>query len=49
VIVTHDQDEALSMATHVAVMNQGRILQIDDPVPSTNSRGPASSPISSAR
>ena len=31
VIVTHDQDEALSMATHVAVMNQGRVLQISDP------------------
>ncbi len=31
VIVTHDQDEALSMATHIAVMNQGRILQISDP------------------
>ncbi len=31
VIVTHDQGEALSMATHVAVMNQGRVLQISDP------------------
>ncbi len=31
VIVTHDQDEALSMATHIAVMNRGRILQISDP------------------
>ena len=31
VIVTHDQDEALSMATHIAVMNRGRILQVSDP------------------
>jgi spermidine/putrescine ABC transporter ATP-binding subunit len=27
VIVTHDQEEALSMATEIAVMSQGRILQ----------------------
>ena len=31
VMVTHDQDEALSMATRVAVMNHGRIHQAESP------------------
>ena len=31
VFVTHDQDEALVMADRIAVMNQGRIEQIDAP------------------
>ncbi|WP_347558235.1 ABC transporter ATP-binding protein [Robbsia sp. KACC 23696] len=31
VLVTHDQDEALSMADKVAVMSKGRIEQIGDP------------------
>ena len=31
VFVTHDQDEALVMADRIAVMNQGRIEQIDEP------------------
>ena len=30
-LVTHDQEEALSMADHVAVMSEGRILQIATP------------------
>jgi len=30
-MVTHDQEEAMSMATRVAVMNQGRIAQIGAP------------------
>jgi ABC-type Fe3+/spermidine/putrescine transport system ATPase subunit len=30
-IVTHDQEEALGMATRIAVMNQGRIAQIGAP------------------
>jgi iron(III) transport system ATP-binding protein len=30
-LVTHDQDEALSMADHVAVIRQGRICQRDTP------------------
>jgi putative spermidine/putrescine transport system ATP-binding protein len=32
VFVTHDQDEALTMSDKVAVMNAGRIEQLDDPV-----------------
>ena len=31
VVVTHDQDEALSMAERVAVMENGRIRQLDTP------------------
>ncbi len=31
IFVTHDQDEALSMATQLAVMRDGRILQVADP------------------
>jgi iron(III) transport system ATP-binding protein len=31
ILVTHDQDEALSLADHVAVMDNGRIGQFDTP------------------
>ena len=31
ILVTHDQDEALSMADQVAVLREGRIAQIDSP------------------
>ena len=31
VYVTHDQEEALKMSDRVAVMNQGRLLQVGDP------------------
>jgi putrescine transport system ATP-binding protein len=31
VMVTHDQDEAMSMATRIAVMSAGRILQVGRP------------------
>jgi len=31
VMVTHDQDEAMSMATRIAVMSEGRILQFGAP------------------
>src|SRR5205085_5701638 len=30
-VVTHDQDEALGMASRIAVMNQGRLAQIGPP------------------
>ena len=32
VYVTHDQEEALIMSDRIAVMHEGRILQVDDPV-----------------
>ncbi|MBK8008912.1 MAG: ABC transporter ATP-binding protein [Rhizobiales bacterium] len=31
VFVTHDQEEALSLSDRIAVMNDGKILQVDDP------------------
>src|SRR5438874_8266768 len=31
VYVTHDQEEAMSMATRIAVMNEGRVEQIGEP------------------
>ena len=31
VMVTHDQEEAMAMATRIAVMSQGRVLQIGTP------------------
>jgi ABC-type Fe3+/spermidine/putrescine transport system ATPase subunit len=31
VMVTHDQEEAMSMASRLAVMDQGRIVQVGDP------------------
>ena len=30
-VVTHDQEEALSIASHIAVMNRGRLVQIGTP------------------
>ena len=29
--VTHDQNEAMALADHIVVMNEGEILQADDP------------------
>jgi putrescine transport system ATP-binding protein len=31
VMVTHDQEEAMSMASRIAVMNEGRVLQVGTP------------------
>ena len=31
VIVTHDQEEAMTVSTRLAVMNEGRIAQLDEP------------------
>src|SRR5881397_2616920 len=32
ILVTHDQDEAMSVADRIAVMNQGRVEQFDTPI-----------------
>ena len=32
ILVTHDQDEAMSIADRIAVMNRGRVEQLADPV-----------------
>lgn len=32
IYVTHDQEEALTMSDRIAVMNDGRVLQVGDPV-----------------
>ena len=32
ILVTHDQDEAMSVADRIAVMNRGRVEQFDTPV-----------------
>src|SRR6202011_6237783 len=32
ILVTHDQDEAMSVADRIAVMNKGRVEQFDSPV-----------------
>jgi len=31
IYVTHDQEEALAMSTKIAVMNQGQVVQVDQP------------------
>jgi putrescine transport system ATP-binding protein len=31
VIVTHDQEEAMTVASRVAVMDEGRLMQVDTP------------------
>ena len=31
VIVTHDQEEAMTVASRIAVMNEGRMIQVDTP------------------
>lgn len=40
VLVTHDQDEALTMSTHIALMNEGKVEQVAPP--ETLYRRPAS-------
>lgn len=32
IYVTHDQEEALTMSDRIAIMNEGRIVQLDEPV-----------------
>ncbi len=48
VLVTHDQEEALDVADHIAVMNEGRIEQFGGRSRSTSSRSASSSCGSSA-
>ena len=31
VVVTHDQEEAMTLSTRIAVMDKGRLLQVDEP------------------
>ena len=49
VYVTHDQSEALALSHLIAVMNEGRIVQIGSPRDIYERPATASSPISSAR
>ena len=50
VVVTHDQEEAMTLASRIAVMDRGKIRQIGTPTECLRvSPVPASSPTSSAR
>jgi putrescine transport system ATP-binding protein len=48
VMVTHDQEEAMTMASRIAIMSEGRFLQVGPPARSTRRRPRASWPTSSA-
>ena len=47
IIVTHDQEEAMSLSEHVILMNRGRVAQQGPRWSSTGSRGASLSPSSS--
>ena len=49
VYVTHDQVEAMTLASRIAVMHQGEVQQFDEPETSTTGRPTCSSPASWAR
>ena len=49
VFVTHDQSEALALASRIAIFNHGELLQVEHHRRSTSGRRTASSPSSSAR
>ena len=49
VVVTHDQEEAMSMADRIAVMGSGRVQQLDAPVELYERPASRSSPASSGR
>ena len=49
IYVTHDQVEAMTLGQRVAVMRDGRIVQVDAPQALYDGRGTSSSPRSSAR
>ena len=48
IMVTHDQEEALTIADRIVVMNHGVIEQVGTPVEVYRARPPRSSPTSSA-
>ncbi len=48
VIVTHDQEEAMTVASRVAVMDHGRLVQVATPRAIYETPNSATSPISSA-
>ena len=50
IVVTHDQEEAMTLSSRIGVMNRGEIVQIGTPGADLRiSRRPSSSPSSSAR
>ena len=49
VVVTHDQEEAMTLASRIGVMNHGEIVQVGTPSEITSSPIRVSSRISSAR
>lgn len=49
VMVTHDQEEAMTMAGRIAIMNRGKFVQIGEPGRFMNTRPPATAPNLSAR
>ena len=48
IIVTHDQEEAMTMADRIGVMDDGRLVQVATPRESTRRPPRAASPSSSA-
>jgi putrescine transport system ATP-binding protein len=49
VMVTHDQEEAMTMAGRIAIMNRGKFVQIGEPEEIYEHRPPATAPSLSAR
>jgi putrescine transport system ATP-binding protein len=48
VVVTHDQEEAMTMADRIAIMDKGEVMQVATPPKSTKRQARALSPASSA-
>ena len=49
IVVTHDQEEAMTLSTRIGVMNHGEIVQVGTPDEIYEYPNAASSPTSSAR
>ena len=49
IVVTHDQEEAMTLASRMGVMDHGRIVQVGTPAEIYESPATGSSPTSSAR